>query len=212
MTDASEQQLSKLVKESSKASKLTPAKIPSTLFSRLSFWKSSDVKRHLSARKVSFDITHMSKILSVVAACFFVYVLFDVVASAKNFQNPPSFAQSLDMKVVFNKEAVEPLKESSYYLQKVSARDIFVEGKKVEPAKPAPIAQDAVTGTPQAIKDLTLVGISWSQDPDVIIEDIEHQRTFFVKRGQMVADSVKVEAIFKDRVVVLFEGVEYELK
>jgi hypothetical protein len=159
---------------------------------------------------VSLGIIDINKILSVVVACFFVYVLFGVSASARALQQATNFVQPSEMKVDFKREVIEPLKESSYYLQKVSSRDIFVEGKKVE-AKPLPPTPVDV-GTAQVIKDLALVGISWSQDPDVIIEDIEHQRTFFVKRGQMVADSVKVEAIFKDRVVVLFEGVEYELK
>jgi hypothetical protein len=81
------------------------------------------------------------------------------------------------------------------------------EQKPVEQAPEAQPAQDA-----EAVQSLALVGISWSSNPDAIIEDKARQRTYFVKRGQEVGEGVKVEAIFKDHVVVTFEDREYELR
>ncbi len=225
-----EQQLLKLIEESNKASKgakgASPAvaaktvkgpsrfslmKIPGVLAGRLAFWRRGAAKRRPSARKISVNIADINKVFSVAVVCLLAYVVFDAVASARNLQRPPNFAPPKDMKAAFKTEAIEPLKESSYYLQKVSSRDIFKEGKKVETVKQVP-AQNAVVETAEAIKNLALVGISWSSNPDAIIEDKSHQRTFFVKRGQMVGDNVKVEAIFKDHVVVTFEDHEYELR
>ena len=224
-----EQQLLKLIEESNKASKgasptggagrtaskgpggFSLAKIPGLLAGRLSFWKRNTAKRSFAGQKFSADITGMNKILTVAVGCLLMYVLFDAAASARNLQRPPNFVPPKDLMTPFELESIEPLKESSYYLQKVSSRDIFKEGKKAETVKEAP-AQNAVVETAEAIKNLALVGISWSKDPDVIIEDKAHQRTFFVKRGQMVGDNVKVEAIFKDHVVVTFEEHEYELR
>ncbi len=223
-----EQQLLKLIEESNKASKgaspttvgrpakglhrFSLAKIPGALIGRLSFWRRAGGKRRSTAKKTSVNITDMNKTLSIAVVCLLAYVLFDAAASARNLQRPPNFVPPKDMKTAFKKEVIEPLKESSYYLQKVSSRDIFKEGKKVEAAKQEQPPQNAVTETAEAVKNLALVGISWSSDPDVIIEDKAHQRTFFVKRGQMVGDGVKVEAIFKDHVVVTFEDREYELR
>jgi type II secretory pathway component PulC len=79
----------------------------------------------------------------------------------------------------------------------------------VESAAPLP---NLVEETAEAIQNLALVGISWSSNPDAIVEDKSQQRTYFVKRGQMVGENVKVEAIFKDHVVVSFEDKEYELR
>ena len=224
-----EQQLLKLIEESNKVSKgSSPAagagkapkkgpggfsltKIPGVLAGRLSFLKRNAAKPGKGGQKMSVNITGINKFLTVAAVCLLVYVVFDAAASARNLQRPPNFVPPKDLMTPFKVESIEPLKESSYYLQKVSSRDIFREGKKVETVKQeAP--QNAIVETAEAVKNLALVGISWSKDPDVIIEDKAHQRTFFVKRGQLVGDNVKVEAIFKDHVIVTFEDHEYELR
>ena len=62
-----------------------------------------------------------------------------------------------------------------------------------------------------ATETLKLVGISWSNDPDAIIEDTKDTKTFFVKTGQKIGE-VKVQAIFKDKVVLSYQGEETELK
>lgn len=223
-----EQQLLKLIEESNKASKgaasaasgkapqkspggFSFSKIPGALAGRLSFWKRKAAAQRPRARKLSITITGVNKILMIAVVPLLAYVVFDAVASARNLQRPPDFVVPKDVKVPYKAESVAPLKESFYYLQKISSRDIFKEGKSVETVKQES-AQNAVVETAEVIKNLALVGISWSKDPDAIIEDKSHQRTFFVKRGQMVGDNVKVEAIFKDHVVVVFEDHEYELK
>ena len=62
-----------------------------------------------------------------------------------------------------------------------------------------------------ATQDLKLVGISWSNDPIAMIEDSKALRTFFVTRGQMIGE-VRVQAIFKDKVVLSYGGEEIELR
>ena len=93
-----------------------------------------------------------------------------------------------------------------------SKDDTEEEGKKekVEEQK-APVKSESPDAA-EAIQNLALVGISWSSNPDAIVEDKAAQRTFFVKRGQMVGDAIKVEAIFKDHVVVVYEDKEYEIR
>jgi hypothetical protein len=44
-----------------------------------------------------------------------------------------------------------------------------------------------------------------------MIEDTKELKTFFVKRGEMVGDA-KVQAIFKDKVVLSLGKEEFELK
>ena len=224
-----EQQLLKLIEESNKATKspssegavgkapkkisggFSLAKIPGAVAGRLAFLKRNAAKQGKGGHKMSVSITGINKFLTVAVACLLVYVVFDAAASARNLQRPPNFVPPKDLMMPFKVENIEPLKESTYYLQKVSSRDIFREGKKVETVKQeAP--QNTIVETAEAIKNLALVGISWSKNPDAIIEDKAHQRTFFVKRGQMVGDDVKVEAIFKDHVIVTFEDHEYELR
>jgi hypothetical protein len=93
------------------------------------------------------------------------------------------------------------MKKLDYYLDRVRVRDIFTMGAtarldETEAAGPSAKATEAV-------QNLRLVGISWSDDPDAMIEDIKALKTFFVKRGQSFGD-VKVEAITKEKVILRY--------
>ena len=106
--------------------------------------------------------------------------------------------------------AASPLKEVSIYIDKVKERNIFkIGGKKpdeVLEAKPGSESQIA-----QLTQQFKLVGISWSDDPDAMIEDIKSARTMFIKKDQMIGE-LKVKEIFKDKVVFSYGKDEMELR
>lgn len=106
------------------------------------------------------------------------------------------------------------LKAASYYLEKARGRDIFQMVSDEEPRSKAVVRSGPVSQRiTELTKNLRLVGISWSADPDVMIEDTNTQRTFFLKKGQIIESiNVKVEAVFKDKVVLTYEGEEAELR
>lgn len=106
------------------------------------------------------------------------------------------------------------LKAASYYLERARGRDIFSMVRPEEPkAKGASRSNPPSQRITELIKNLRLVGISWSADPDVMIEDTNLQRTFFLKKGQVIENiNVKLEAVFKDKVVLTYEGEEAELR
>ncbi len=103
------------------------------------------------------------------------------------------------------------LKNISYYSERISSRDIFkpAQGYQKEAEAPqAPIPAE----TSKEAQNLSLVGISWSANPEAMIEDTETKRTFFVRKGQPVGSDGKVVMIFKDRVIINVKGKEFELK
>ena len=106
--------------------------------------------------------------------------------------------------------AASALKKSvSYYLDKVSRRNIFeMQARRptLDIAKKEPTSKIVLE-----TEHLKLVGISWSADPIAMIEDSRSYKTFFSKRGQMIG-KVKIEAIFKDKVVLSYEEEEIELR
>jgi type II secretory pathway component PulC len=110
-------------------------------------------------------------------------------------------------------ETVSLLKPKEVYLQKVEVRDIFqmgyVKRKEVDFKK----EEDANKTSPLAelTKNLKLVGISWSDDPDAIIENPQLEKTYFVKKGYMI-DDIKVYDIQKDRVILRYKGEEVEVR
>ncbi len=101
------------------------------------------------------------------------------------------------------------LQELSYYIDRMRERDIFKMGKKKEEA-PAPSGAPS-SAFVSATEHLKLVGIAWSSDPDAMIEDTKFSKTYFVKRGQMIGE-FKVEAIYRDKVVLSYEKEEVELR
>ena len=186
-------------------------KLRGTFLGRFSFFK-RNAKKQMRSGKFSLSLSTVNRVLTLAVAALFIYVVYDAAASAMSLKTPPSF-EPLKEKNPDRGAAtmVSPLKEGSFYQQKVTSRDIFKEGgkpleKKKDKKEAAPAEESEVA------KSLSLVGISWSSNPDVIIEDKATQKTYFVKRGQLVGDNVKVEAIFKDHVVLSHEGQEFELR
>ncbi|MFH1062323.1 MAG: hypothetical protein V1747_05490 [Candidatus Omnitrophota bacterium] len=109
-------------------------------------------------------------------------------------------------------ETISLLKPKEYYLQKAEVRDLFqmgyvkrkeVDFKEEKENKVSPLAE--------LTKNLKLVGISWGDDPDAIIENPELEKTYFVKKGYMI-DDIKVYDIQKDRVILRYKGEEVEVR
>ena len=182
-----------------------------TLFGRFSFFKRSAKKKIASTPKFKISFVFVNRVLAAAAFALAVYVVTDIVSSSMNLNRPFNFSIQKE-KSAGGAQKVSPLKESAYYVQKATARDLFKEGSNKPVEKKEDKKQAATVDSNPATSGLSLVGISWSANPDVIIEDKTTKRTFFVKRGQAVGEGVKVEAIFKDHVVLSFEGQEFELR
>lgn len=183
---------------------------------RFSFSKDWFRRRIESLRGQSLDIKSVNRILLLCACAFTLYFLASTTTALIQLSSPLDLdapasgnGSSINlMERVFLKKAV------SYYLEKMGERNIFQMGavQKVTGADGVQ-TQMKVTSTQilDATENLKLVGISWSNDPDAIIEDTKDTKTFFVKTGQRIGD-VKVQAIFKDKVILSYQGEETELK
>ncbi|KPK99245.1 MAG: hypothetical protein AMJ95_00435 [Omnitrophica WOR_2 bacterium SM23_72] len=103
------------------------------------------------------------------------------------------------------------LKSLTFYLEKARERDVFHMGRGL-PVEIAVAGRGPSARILEATKDFRLVGIAWSEDPDVMIEDTANQRTLFLKRGQTFGNDVKLKAVYKDKVVLGFGQEEIELR
>lgn len=61
------------------------------------------------------------------------------------------------------------------------------------------------------ITTLKLVGILWSKNPQVMIEDTEENKTYLLNAGEEIS-RWKVEKIYRDRVVLINEAGKWELR
>lgn len=105
--------------------------------------------------------------------------------------------------------ALSPL---SLYLQEVGQNNIF--------SLPEPSASSSTAATAQAeasatlrnmVQTLRVVGIIWSDIPQVIVEDTKEGRTYSLNRGSRFKD-VMVKEILRDRVILSYDNQEIELR
>ena len=105
------------------------------------------------------------------------------------------------------------LQSETYYLNKVKARNLFDFADELEEEKPAfkEKPKQEPTELEKMVEGFKLVGISWSNDPDAIIEDEKAKKTYFVKTGHEIK-GIRVEAIYRDKVILHYRSQEVELR
>lgn len=216
-----EQQLLKLIENPNQASapvesvKREGKKLVSlpALQGRLDFWKGVSVKRWFSLKQFSQSPKGMERVNGVLKFLIFVmviysgYTLFGMVTGIKKASNLilPSDKAAVDVL-----EPAMALQSVSYYLEKTKGRNIFTP---VVPEKPQTEEKPAVEVEEEnPFRNCNLVGIAWSDDPEAMVEDKGLGRTFFVRRGQLLANGLRVVTIFKDKVILSYKGKEYELR
>jgi hypothetical protein len=178
---------------------------------RISFFKVRLEKLSSGFSLEQLDVKTANRILGFLVLLLSLYFMGSLIMSLVNLSKLPRLETNPQAaKVDINIPEPQGLKKAaSYYLDKVRERDIFTMGLKKLAAKQPEQGPSAkiieITST------LKLVGISWSNDPDAMIEDTKSLKTYFVKRGDMVGET-KVQAIFRDKVVLSLENEEFELK
>ncbi|OGW75764.1 MAG: hypothetical protein A2Z72_01315 [Omnitrophica bacterium RBG_13_46_9] len=185
---------------------------PGAWLGRVSFFK-ANLKKKIRNNHFQADIKVINNSLFVLVFLLTMYFFGSVYLGVGSITRIPTleFNAQQELKEEVPLQNLSVLKnELSYYLEKVRERDIFRIGeKKQEQAGPSP--KEPTSRIIEEIQRFRLVGISWSKNPDAMIEDTVALRTFFVKRGQMLGN-VKVEGIFKDKVILSFEDEETELR
>lgn len=186
---------------------------PQAWLGRISFSKDwfKNWLRDSSHRQL--DIKAINAFLGLCIVLLIVYFISNILVSAVHLRKTPELASEPAKTAKgdgFQEGAL--LKNAvSYYLEQIRQRDIFRMGKKTAEDTAGPEPAGPSGEIIEATAHLKLVGISWSGDPDAMIEDTKALKTFFAKRGQMIGD-VRVRAIFKDKVILQYRGEEIELR
>jgi len=160
--------------------------------------------------KNPLGIRHFNFLLKCLILFLSLYLGYTIVVTALELKRTSNLIFKYEGSPSSLPEPAPMLKNLSYYMDKVTARDIFNLG-----ALPTPEEKEKESALPpeEAVsKKFSLVGIAWSDNPEAMIEDTESKRTHFVKRGRTINQDIKVVAIFKDRVVLSYEDEEFELR
>ena len=101
----------------------------------------------------------------------------------------------------------EAFMTSGEYVKMSKRRDIFSREQR---AAVGGSAVDDKPTDPRIKTDLQLVGIYFSEAPEVIIEDKAEKKTYFLKEGDNIK-GIKVKSIRQDRVILESNGMDWEL-
>jgi hypothetical protein len=183
---------------------------PGVLWGRWAF--AQEKLKHLSsAWRGPLDIKKINALLSVLAMAVGAYFIADTVLISLRLSTVPSFSFKTDAANKGGLKNASSLKSVDFYTQKAQARDLFKIGLRAPEPEAANQGPDLNAQAQEFLKKYKLVGISWSDNPDAMIEDTTAQKTYFMKRGQEL-DGVKIQAIFKDKVVLNYMNREIELR
>lgn len=180
---------------------------------RISFLRGWLKRQFQRPESHGFDAKIIIKVLGI---CIFILVfyftsnLFTSLINLKKTRNLLLEAKKEDLNPAGPEDAFVSKKAVSYFLEKIRQRDIFKMGQNKKDDTEV-VSRGPSSRIVEATAHLKLVGISWSGDPDAMIEDTKALRTFFVKRGGLVGE-VKVQAIFKDKLILSYAGEEIELR
>ena len=201
----------------------TPGQLGRKIFSlaslraRLSFWRGRLTNKQAAGADATAEPVDLKRVNMVLVFLIVLLALGLVISATIEYDRihngvvvdikTPDTAQAEPVEVV---SLLQPL---SAYREKATLRDVFslADVQKQEPEKPfndTPAENSRIVGMSSNLK---LVGISWSDDPDAIIEDVRAKKTYFVKKGYMI-DEIKVHKILKDRVVLKYLTEEVELR
>jgi len=183
---------------------------------RFSFARSHSGRWIQSARALVLDIRWINAFLLVLAVLIGFFLLTGFFNSLAQLRKTPDFKTSINTNVSGAIGATQSSFDMPFskILVKIRARDIFKMKEEVRASKTVESSAPEVDPRAEIIeatKHLRLVGISWSDDPDAMIEDTKAARTFFVKQGEMIG-RVRIEAIFRDKLILQYKGQEVELK
>ena len=110
------------------------------------------------------------------------------------------------------KSSIEPFKPLETYISAVKQRDIFKPVPKEVP-KTETGSQISQTILKEAARSLKIVGISWGENPKVLIREDKAKETYFVQKGQTIGTTgIEVKDIAKNKVTIGYQGEEMELQ
>jgi type II secretory pathway component PulC len=166
-----------------------------------------------AAKKLKINLGSLNKLLKVVSVILTLYFLYILVSG-------PRYASDLSFASLFNSGAsglsVQKKGEFSSlqdYLSQVNKRNVFLSYQ--QEAKEASVQDNAeVKGL---VDELKLVGIIWSDKPEVMIESAKENRTYLLKQNETFGQhQIKVKSILRNSAVLEIpseDGVkEYELR
>jgi len=132
------------------------------------------------------------------------FLIFDFFQGQKNSKRNLERILSTSSHSKVKKTLVSLLGRDKY-IKEVQRRNIFSSMEK------APVGKSISIDIVSKVKDLKLVGILWSDNPQAMIEDTKEAKTYLLNIGDEI-NQMKIKKIFRDKVIIEAEDKEWELR
>lgn len=150
-----------------------------------------------------FSLHFFNRISMVLAAGLTIFFVFDFARDRIYLKKRFSLAIEIPKDKAEITEKVFPEVDLKATIRQAKKNDIFTLTPQVKPVKKKVRQKD--------ISTLKLVGILWSSNPQAMIEDTEIKKTYILNSGDQI-DRWKVRKIYNDKVVLIDEKDEWELR
>lgn len=181
------------------------------LVGRFSFLKGKT--RTLGAGKLALNLKVLNRCLMLCVAGLGVYLSMTIYRNMQKMNEEPlDLVLTPAVERPVTRPVDTPLQNEGFYQDRIRGRDVFNIQAVEEKVEQIVEEQKQIPEIEKLAKNLDIVGISWSSDPDVMIEDTSAQKTYFLKRGDSLENGLKIEAVFRDHVILSYQGAEMELK
>lgn len=210
-----EEKLLKIIENpnSAKAVKLKPKKIKINFLSFLSPAKFAGAFKQIlkdknKVKSFFLNLKFINQALIVIAGILTVYLIFDFIKGRPNLDKITAYTSERIAAAAAPVKAEAEIKLAgiSDYLAQIAKRDIF----HFIPLRREEKLPEAKQVLEDLLKNLKLVGIIWSKNPQAMIEDKSGNRTLLLNEGDMI-DKMKVKQILRDKVIISYEDQEMEL-
>ena len=153
-----------------------------------------DLKSKLKNLKINLLVLNKGLIgLAALLTLVFLYTIFSAPEVSKSnaaFFNPMD--ASAIMKLISGKDT-QGLMRKNIFSQDIK-RNFFLPPE----SRANVYTQESTQDITEEIKDLKLVGIIWSKDPEVMIENAKDSRTYTLKKGESLNEQLKVKKVSRN--------------
>ena len=172
-------------------------------------------------KRAFLSIKGLNRVIKVCTALLFLYLVGSSTMSIMKLNEVPEFVIKNSRVAAESPTTEVSAKSISDYLEGPRSRNIFrfgdvQEEKEAQEEKleeVAPPVEETLSEAELLSQKLGLVGIGWSDNPDVMVKNTDTGKMYFLKRGERIEGLIKVDAIFKDKVILTYgDGKELELR
>lgn len=164
---------------------------------------------HIDKEKFKhIDLAVFNKAMLIVCVAITLFLFFDFIRVRahldRRFEKILKEALALDVR---SEEVSFSSSDINDTMALAGKRNIF----SFIPVAPVVMEDPNALNVSDIVASLKVVGILWSDNPQVMIEDTRDQRTYFLNTGEQIGE-LKVKSIFKDKVIISKDDQVWELR